>query len=98
MQGWIYLFSFFSRAHGGDMNGSLYLQAFAALLLEHYLKTPLYQIHLMVKRTMSETPQVEYYLNLLQYFSKINCRVVHIAKHFTLKTISRNLKKEALCL
>ena len=84
----LFIFIFF-RAHGGDKNGSLHLQAFAALLQEHYLKTPLNQIHLMVKRAMRETPQVGYFLNCLQYFFKVNCRVVHVVKHVTLKTISQ---------
>ena len=53
------------RAYGGDDDGSVYLQAFAAFLQDHYMKRPLDRIYLMVKRAMIDSEQVG---NLFQIF------------------------------
>ena len=50
---------FYFRAYGGDEDGSVYLQAFATFLQDHYLNIPLDRIYLMVKWAMIETKQVE---------------------------------------
>ena len=46
------------RAYGGDEDGSVYLQAFATFLQDHYMKTSLDRIYLMVKQAMIEAKQV----------------------------------------
>ena len=53
-----YLLSFYFRAYGGDQDGSVYLQAFATFLQDHYLKRSLDKIYLMVKKAMIEAKQV----------------------------------------
>ena len=54
------------RAYGGDEDGSVYLQAFATFLQDHYLNIPLDRIYLMVKRAMIEAKQVEDLLENIQ--------------------------------
>ena len=46
------------RAYGGDEDGSVYLQAFATFLQDHYTKRSLDRIYLMVKQAMIEAKQV----------------------------------------
>ena len=50
--------SCFCRAHAGDKNGSVYLQAFAKYLQEEYMKRPLDKILKMVRQSMIGKVQV----------------------------------------
>ena len=52
---------FVFRAYAGDEDGSVYLQAFASFLQDHYLQVSLDRIYLMVKQAMVEAEQVEDY-------------------------------------
>ena len=48
------------RAHGGDENGSVYLQALATYLQQEYMDRPLNKILQMVRQYMVRKDQVRY--------------------------------------
>ena len=52
------IFFHFCRAHAGDENGSIYLQAFAKYLQDEYMKRPLDKILKMVRQSMVKKVQV----------------------------------------
>ena len=47
-----------NRAYAGDEDGSVYLQAFATYLQEHYKTRPVDKIYMMVKQAMIRCEQV----------------------------------------
>ena len=69
--GFVYFQDFlFSRAYGGDKEGTVYLQTLANSVQNYYMEESLHGIYLVVKQEMVKAKQVENVLEEIQITSE----------------------------